>query len=71
MLFECCSMSQYRDSTSLKPFIETYRRVNPAISSLKLYSLYLNDKHPQDMKKKAVDLYQMQLGWMSLMGIPQ
>jgi hypothetical protein len=62
-------MSQYRDSSGLKPFIETYRRANPAISSLKLYALYLNDKHSQDMKRKAVDLYQMQLGWKSLMGI--
>jgi hypothetical protein len=70
MLIDCHQMSFYRKSCGLGPFIDLYRSIYPSISSLKLFSLFLNDKVPSSMKKKAMDLHYMKIGWHSLMQIP-
>lgn len=69
MLVDCPGMTQYRLSCGLGQFISAYRRTNPQISSIKIFALYLNDRNPENMKKKAFDLYHMKLGWHSLMCI--
>ena len=70
MLIECTQMAFYRSTCGLGPFIDAYRNMYPSISSLKLFALFLNDKLPLSMKKKAMDLHYMKVGWHSLMKIP-
>lgn len=69
MLFDCPAMSGYRNTCELNSFIATYRRLQPQISSLKLYSLYLNDSLCTNIKEKVLTLYHMKSGWMKKMGI--
>ena len=70
MLIECTQMAFYRRTCGLGPFIDAYRNMYPSISSLKLFALFLNDKLPTSMKKKAMDLLYMKIGWHSLVKIP-
>ena len=70
LLIECPEMAAYRNSCRIGPFINVYRGIYPSISSIKLYALYLNDCQPEDIKDKALSLYHMKTGWMSLMNIP-
>ena len=66
---ECPRMSPFRKSCGIGSFIQAYKCIRPHLSSLKLYSLYLNDSYPESMKDKAIDLYHMYLGWRDLMNI--
>lgn len=70
LLIECPEMAAYRNSCRIGPFINVYKGIYPSISSIKLYALYLNDCQPEDIKNKALSLYHMKTGWMSLMNIP-
>ena len=70
MLICCPQMSFYRDSCILGSFISSYRKVHPSISALKLFALFLNDRVPGSMKKKAFALHHMKSGWFTLMKIP-
>ena len=63
-------MTFYRNTCQLGPFVKSYRRVYPGISSVKLFALYLNDQYPENIKDKALSLYHMMSGWMTLMNIP-
>lgn len=69
MLVDCPEMTEFRESCGLGPFISAYRRMNPHISSIKIFALYLNDNHSDKMKKKSLDLFHMKLGWHSRMNI--
>ena len=69
MLVDCPSISQYRNTCGLGPFIAAYRGIKPHISSVRLYALFLNDSNPEKMSKKSFDLYHMVLGWHLLMNI--
>ena len=69
MLIDCPAMSGYRNTCELYSFIATYRRLQPQISSLKLYSIYLNDSLCTNIKEKVLTLYHMKAGWMKKMGI--
>lgn len=69
MLIDCPGMTQTRDACGLGPFITAYRSISPQMSSVKLFALFLNDNNPEKMKKKALDLYTMKLGWHNLMNI--
>ena len=69
MLMDCPKMSLYRESCELGPFIKAHKLVSPGISSIKLYARYLNDRDPASMKRKALALYSMKVGWHSLMKI--
>lgn len=69
MIIDCPNMIFYRDSCGLGPFIAAYRKIQPHISSVKLFALFLNDNVPEEMQKKSLDLYHMKLGWHSLMNI--
>lgn len=69
MLIDCPTMSQYRESCGLGPFVTAYRRAYPQMSSVKIFALYLNDNSPENMKIKALDLYHMKLGWHNCMNI--
>ena len=69
MLFDCASMRRYRDSCCLGKFIDIYRKMQPQISSQKLYSLYMSDSVCTDLKERILSLYHMKLGWHTLMGI--
>ena len=62
-------MEQYRNSSGIQSFILAHRRSTPHISSLKLFAIFLNDSNPDLIKKRAVSLYSMLLGWHSLMKI--
>lgn len=69
MLVDCPQMSFYRKSCSLGPFIEAFRKINPQMSAVKIFSFYLNDTKTSDLKEKCLSLYHMKLGWHCLMGI--
>ena len=69
MLIDCPEMTSYRNSCSLGSFISAYLKMQPQISSIKIYALYLNDSKPETMHKKALDLYHMKLGWYRQMNI--
>ena len=62
-------MTQYRDSCGLGPFIRIYRQARPGVSSVKLYAVFLSDKDCALLRKRAMDLYTMRLGWHTLMNI--
>ena len=62
-------MTLYRNTCQLGPFVESYRRVYPGISPVKLFALYLNDQYPENIKDKSLSLYHMMSGWMTLMNI--
>ena len=70
MIIECPSLKLYRESCYLGQFVCTHRALNPTISSIKLYSLFLEDSSPDKMKLKASCLYSMKVAWHTLMGIP-
>ena len=69
MLFDCPQMNQYRDACGLGTFTRIHRQVKPGISSAKLFAMFLSDKDSVLLKKRALDLYTMKLGWHTLMGI--
>ena len=69
MLVDCPAMEQYRNGCTLGPFIRAYRSLKPQFSSVKIFALYLNDKDPENVKKKALTLYHMKVGWHKLMNI--
>ena len=69
MVIECPKLSLYRDSCGIGPFTAAHRLATPGISSIKLFSLYMNDKNPEAVRDKAMDLYNMKVGWHTLMKI--
>ena len=69
MIVDCAQLDQIRSTCSLGHFISTFRRLQPNISSLKIYAMFLNDRFSPNHKDKILSLYQMKLGWMKLMGI--
>ena len=69
MLIDCPQMDVYRQTCGLGPFVTAYRRMNPQISALKIFALYLDDNQPQNLKSRALELYHMKLGWHTLMNI--
>ena len=68
MLIDCPQLAEYRDTCSLGTFINAHRKIMPSISSVKIYALYLSDRYPEDIKKKAYCLYSMKCGWLIKMG---
>jgi hypothetical protein len=70
MMIDCQAMDPYRDKCDLGPFIRLYRTLKPQYSSVKIYSLYLNDSNPEKVFKKKLSLYNMKVGWHRLMDIP-
>ena len=69
LLIECAQMKNYRESCGLGPFISAHRLAKPGISSIKLFALFLSDRDPALLQKRALDLYTMKLGWHNLMDI--
>ena len=51
MIVECLAMAGYRNTCNLGQHIAMYRRLQPQISSAKLYSLYLNDSVRCDLRE--------------------
>ena len=70
MLFDCPEMIQFRNSCGIGTFATANRFLQTLISSVKLYSLYLNDSNPDVLLKRSNTLYHMYLGWHNLMNIP-
>ena len=69
LLIDCVSMGTYRRSCEIASFIEIYRRIQPTLSSIKLFAMFLDDRNPEVLKRRAVSLYTMLLGWHKLMNI--
>ena len=69
MLVDCPSMAQYRSMCSIGPYIEEQKRMNPRVSSIKLYAKFLSDKNHKLIQQRAHDLYVMKVGWHKLMKI--
>ena len=69
MLIDCPEMALYRNKCSLGLFVNSYRRMHPHISAVKLYALYLNDFITNEHKERILNLYHMKLGWHTQMGI--
>ena len=70
MTIDCPAMSFYRNSCSLGPYVEAFRKINPIMSAVKIYAYYLNDTDQSGLKDKIQNLYRMKIGWHSLMKIP-
>ena len=62
-------MQPYRDSCKIGRFVRFYKSLKPHYSSVRIYALYLDHKNPESVKDKALDLYNMKLGWHKLMDI--
>ena len=69
MLIDCPSMAHYRDTCEIGSFVLMYRRLQPQISSVKLYAMYVSDSCVDNLKEKILSLYHMKLGWHKLMKI--
>ena len=69
MVIECPKLNPYRNACGIGPFITAHRISTPGISPLKLFSLYMNDNPPDSVRDKALDLYNMKVGWHTLMKI--
>ena len=69
MVIDCPKMDRYRDSCGIGSFVRAHRRSSPGISSIKLYSLYLNDTMMDSIQGRSIDLYTMKVGWHTLMKI--
>ena len=69
MIIECQAMTGYRNTCNIGQYIAMYRRLQPQISSVKLYSLFLNDLVSSDLKEKILALYHMKNGWYTIMGM--
>lgn len=69
MIIDCPKMAPYRDSCGIGPYVRAHRRASPGISSIKLYSLYLDDTLLDSIKGRSLDLYAMKVGWHALMKI--
>lgn len=69
MVIECPKLNLYRDACGIGPFVAAHRLATPGISSIKLFSLYMSDKHLDSVRAKAMDLYNMKVGWHTLMNI--
>ena len=70
MIIDCPHMAPYRDMCEIGSYVRMYRRMNPCISSVKIYAMYLDDHQPEDIMKKALSLYSMKHGWNKLMNMP-
>ena len=66
---DCPSMAGFRHGCSLGPFIKMCKILQPQISSVKIYALFISDRNPKIVKSRALSLCSMKLGWHSLMGI--
>ena len=69
MVIDCPELLMYRQACGLGNFLKSYRTLNPQISSLKLYALFVNDSHITNLHSRALDLYSMKVAWHSLTGI--
>ena len=69
MLIDCPLLACYRSSCRIGPIIKAVRCTRPAISSIKLYAMFLNDSRPESFCEKYEDLLPMYLGWHNLMKI--
>ena len=66
MVIDCPELACHRKICGLGPFISIHRAMNPHISSLKLYALFLDDSHNEKLQKRAIDLYSMKMAWCNL-----
>ena len=66
LIIDCPDLELHRRACGLGPFIRSYRAISRSISSLRLYSLFLNDSHNETMQLRAADLYSMKVAWHSL-----
>ena len=69
MLIDCKELEQSRATCGLGAFIRAKRIINPHVSSLKIFALFLNDCDAELIKKRALDLFFMKLSWHKLMKI--
>ena len=69
LAIDCPSLSLYRNNTSLGSFIAAHRWLNPSISSLKLYSMFLDDSDADVMNKRGSDLFSLKVAWEQLVDI--
>ena len=70
MIIDCPHMSHYRNMCDIGPYVRLYRKMQPQISSVKLYAMYLDDHNHEEVQKKALSLYCMKHGWSKLMNMP-
>lgn len=66
MIVDCPVMEPCRNKCSLGPFMKFYQTMKPHYSSVKIYALYLDEKHSEPMQKKALSLYSMKVAWQNL-----
>ena len=59
----CPELTEYRNMCSLGPFIAAYKKIQPNISPLKLYSIFLDDRRPEDIENTVNCLINMKVAW--------
>ena len=63
-------MDAYRGLCSIGPIVKLYKSLGPKYSSVKIYAMFLDDRSPETIQKKALSLYSMKVGWHKEMKIP-
>ena len=63
LLFDCPIMETYRNQCEVGRFLQFHRRMQPQISSFKLYAMFLNDRRCSNLKETILSLYHMRLSW--------
>ena len=63
-------MEMYRNLCIIGPFVKMYKSLGPRYTSVKIYGMFLDDRDPRAIQRKALALYGMKIGWLKLMGIP-
>ena len=69
MLFDCTFMASERSRCGINSFINDQRSINPSVSSVKLYALYLSDRDPKALPERSLSLYSMMLAWHKMLGM--
>ena len=70
MIVDCPAMKVYRDLCSIGPFVSMYKNMGPKYSSVRIFAMFLDDRDPTQVQKKALALYSMKIGWLKEMKIP-
>ena len=71
VIIDCPSLHAYRQTCGLGPRIAGYRKLIKNMSSVKLYSILLNDSNQEIINKMGSDLIYMKEAWFKLMNINQ
>ena len=69
MIIDCPIMETFRARCEIGRLIRIYRAMQPQISSIKMYSMILNDSDHSCINEIMLSLYFMKSSWNTKVGI--